>query len=151
VATTAICPDWRGRSVVRTGRTGRSAVYASVVQKTRGRYRLVHPRPRAAVVELHGEHDLTTSERLRQIFTTLVVSHDLVVADLSEAGFIDSSVLSAFVEAHRKARESGSRFCLQLGTEQIVLRALEITQLLDRLEHYSTREEALAAEYAPLR
>jgi anti-anti-sigma factor len=96
------------------------------------------------VVELCGEHDLVTSARLGEIFDTLVPSHDLVVADLSETDFIDSTVLLALVQADRHARERGSKFRLQLGTEPIVRKALEITNLLDRLDHYPTREQVLA-------
>jgi anti-anti-sigma factor len=121
------------------------------MEGTRGRYRLVRPRQGAALVELLGEHDLSTAPRLGRVFSTLVASHDLVVADLSETEFIDSTILLALVQADRQARESGSRFRLQLGTAPVVLRALEVTRLLDQLEHYATREEALADGPEPAR
>jgi anti-sigma B factor antagonist len=116
-----------------------------------GKYRLVRPRSGAVVIELYGEHDLVTSARLGTILGTLVSSHDLVVVDLSETEFIDSTVLLALVQADRQARENGSAFGLQLGTEHVVRKALEITNLLDRLEHHPTREEALADGSGPAR
>ena len=58
--------------------------------------------------------------------------------------FIDSSTLGVLVGASRTAHEAGKTFRLQLGTEPIVRRILEISGLLDRLESASTREQALA-------
>ena len=80
------------------------------------------PRAGAAVVVLHGEHDLATKDSLNQVLTSLLDSHELVVADLSSVQFIDSSVLGELVRADRGARAAGKRFRLQLGTEPIVER-----------------------------
>ena len=46
---------------------------------------VLQPRPGAAVVVLHGEHDLATKDSLYETLTSLLTTHDLVVADLSPA------------------------------------------------------------------
>jgi anti-anti-sigma factor len=113
---------------------------------TAGRQDLERPRSGAVVVNLYGEHDLASAAKLRQIFSVLVLSYDLVVADLSATEFVDSTVLLTLVQVDGQAQKVGSRFRLQLGSEPIVRRALEVTNLLDRFEHYPTREEALRAD-----
>jgi len=104
---------------------------------------VVHPRPETAVVVLHGEHDLSTKTELHQTLTELLDAHKLVVADLSATEFIDSTVLGELVRADHKAKDDGTQFRLQLGSEPIVNRVLEITGLLGVLDWYPTREEAL--------
>ena len=105
--------------------------------------RVVRPRPGAVVVELLGEYDLGTRDELRALLVDLVVSHDLVVADLSETTYLDSSGMWTLVEADRFARELGKRFRLQVGTAPIVKKALEYSHLLDRLAWAPTRDEVL--------
>ena len=109
-----------------------------------GTLEVEHPRPGAAVVELLGEHDASTSDHLRETFTSLLATNEVVVADLSQVSFIDSSTLSSLLEIDSAARPLGRTFRLQLGTEAIVRRALEISGVSTRIECCSTREEALA-------
>jgi anti-anti-sigma factor len=108
-----------------------------------GTLRVLRAKERAAVVELEGEHDLGTSRLISEVLDSLVEANELVVADLSETTFVDSSVILALVGADRSARTRGSRFRLQFGTAPIVRRALEITGVLEQLEVVATREEAL--------
>jgi anti-anti-sigma factor len=105
---------------------------------------VLQPRAGAAVVVLTGEHDLASKNSLSTLLSSLLTTHDLVVADLSAALFIDSSTLGVLVSADRIARDSGKRFRLQLGMEPIVKRILEISGLLEHLDCASTREQALA-------
>ena len=102
------------------------------------------PRPGAVVVECTGEHDLATSESLGRLLTELVATNDLVVIDVSDAEFIDSSFLHNLVKADRLARPRGTRLRLQFGTAPVVVRALEMSGILNRIEHAPTREEAIA-------
>jgi anti-anti-sigma factor len=104
---------------------------------------VLRPRAGAAVVVLTGEHDLASKSTLSELLDSLLVTHELVVADLSQAVFIDSSTLAVFVTTDRAAREQRKRFRLQLGTEPIVKRILEISGLVDHLDCAATREEAL--------
>ncbi len=102
-----------------------------------------------AVVELSGEHDLETREMLEELLASLIAENELVVVDISQAGFVDSSVLHNLLKADRLARARGSRLRIQLGTAAIVEKALELSGLLDCLDVVPDRERAL--ETAPTR
>ena len=103
-----------------------------------------NPREGVAVVALLGEHDLLSEEQVEALFSNLVASNKLVVVDVSEAQFIDSSLLHNLVKADQQARTNGDRFVPQLGTAPIVKKALEVSGLLNLLDCASSREEALA-------
>jgi anti-anti-sigma factor len=107
---------------------------------------VLHPRPGVAVVECTGEHDLTSKDEFERLLSGLVVGNGLVVVDVSEAKFIDSSFIHNLVKADGLARQRGSRFRLQHGTELIVRRALEVSGILTYIESVSTRGAALAPE-----
>jgi anti-anti-sigma factor len=108
--------------------------------------RIEHPRPDTAVVVLTGEHDVSTSPRLESLLASLLAENSVVVADLSEVEFLDSSVINSLVEATRSAsaQRHACAFRLQIGSEAIVHRILEITGVLDLLECAPTRDLALA-------
>jgi anti-anti-sigma regulatory factor len=55
---------------------------------------VLYPDPGTAVVEVLGEHDLATAEETAELFARLVRDHNLLVVDLSETQFIDSSFLN---------------------------------------------------------
>ena len=101
------------------------------------------PRDGAAVVVFSGEHDLATANAVESMLDSLVQENQLVVADFSEAEFIDSSTLNALVRTARIAEERGTGFRLQLGTAAIVERAFQLSGVLDVLDCAPTREEAL--------
>ncbi len=103
-----------------------------------------YPRPGAAVVECTGEHDCTSKDELARLFRGLVMKNDLVVIDVSEATFIDSSFLNILFSVDRLAGQHGSRLRLQHSTTHTVRRALEISGILIVLDCVSTREQALA-------
>jgi anti-anti-sigma factor len=103
-----------------------------------------HPRPGAAVVELLGEHDVAEKERLQMLVHQLVATNDLVVVDVSEAEFIDSSVIATLFESARMAKRLGASFRLQTGTATIVRCALEVSGILEALDVANSRQEALA-------
>src|SRR5690242_872794 len=99
-----------------------------------GPYRLVHPKTGCVVVELLGEHDFDRRDQRNALLHDLIENHDLVVVDVTEAEFIDSSVLANLVVADRAARQQGKSFRLQAGTAPIVRKALEVSGVLDQLE-----------------
>ncbi len=106
--------------------------------------KVVQSTPTNAVVEALGEHDLSTRDEAAELFGQLVAENDLVVVDLSQAYFIDSSFLNNLVQAQRAARKRGHTLVLQIGTEPAVRRLLEITRFLDHFDHAYSRQEALA-------
>ncbi len=106
--------------------------------------KVLQPAPGTAVVEVLGEQDLSRRDETAELFARLVVENDLVVIDISEAHFIDSSFLNNLVQAQRAAREIEHTVLLQVGTHPAVRRMLEITKFLEHFDHVSSRDEALA-------
>jgi anti-anti-sigma factor len=104
------------------------------------------PAPGAAVVEFLGEHDLASRDDLSALLLSLVEENDLVVADFSEALFVDSTTLHVLLDADNAARARGRTFRLQLGTAAIVRMAFELSGMTKRLECVETRAEALGGE-----
>jgi anti-anti-sigma factor len=96
------------------------------------------------VVEALGEHDLATKDDTAAVFAQLVAENDLVVIDITETQFVDSSFLNNLAKTQRTAQDLGHTVLLQVGTEPIVKRLLEITNFLAHFDHVSSREEALA-------
>ena len=105
--------------------------------------RVERPTRNAAVVEFTGEHDLAQADRIQSLFESLVEQNAVVVADFSEAQFVDSSVLRKLFRAHLAAESRGSSFRLQLGTAPVVERAFELSGILGHLSCWESRAEAL--------
>jgi anti-anti-sigma factor len=108
------------------------------------RIEVLLPRPGAAVVECTGELDLTIAPQLNKELEELAGENELVVVDLSEAQFIDSSVVQCLASAHRRSRDKATQLRLQFGSAAIVNRAHELSGMLELLQVATTREEALA-------
>lgn len=97
------------------------------------------------VVELRGEHDLSTAAGLRDQLTELVEDGSSVVVELALVSFMDSTVLGALLGGLRRARERGQDFALVIAadTDPAVRRVFELTGLFRAFPVYATREEAL--------
>ena len=105
--------------------------------------------PQVAVVELHGEHDLMSSEQIKAALTEELRARRGVVVDVSNASFIDASVLHAIAAGRMGAHEAGVGFALQYGTSRLVRRVFEITEFLAQLPCATSREEALELARTP--
>jgi anti-anti-sigma factor len=105
--------------------------------------RVASPRTGVTVVSFGGEHDMATSQLTSELLDSLLLTNDLVVADVSDAKLIDSSILAALIQAHKLARARGKDFRIQLGTEAIVKRVFQITGVLEHIAWAPSREEAL--------
>lgn len=101
------------------------------------------PRPGAVVVECSGEHDLATRAEVAALLMGLLAEYELVVVDVSEAEFIDSSFIHNLFLASSFAWERGTHFRLQYATAPIVRTALEISGVFEQLDCVRSREEAL--------
>jgi anti-anti-sigma factor len=101
------------------------------------------PEAGRAVVVFKGEHDLAQVDALGERLSALLAENELVVADFSEAEFVDSSIIHLLVETRREAEASERRFRIQMGTQCVVYRVFEIAGVLSLLECVSSREEAL--------
>lgn len=90
----------------------------------------VHRQGREAFVGLSGELDLSSAPQLRQLLVTTLTEGRprRLVVDLTELVYLDSTGLSVFVTAHKRASASGIEFCLA-NPNSSVRRLLGITAL----------------------
>jgi anti-anti-sigma factor len=105
-----------------------------------------HPDAGRAVVVFKGEHDLAKVKALDELLAALVAENELVVADFSDAKFVDSALVHLLVKTKRETEALQRRFRIQMGTEAIVYRVFELAGVLSILECASSREEALGKE-----
>jgi hypothetical protein len=75
--------------------------------------RVDSPGDGVVVVEFADEHDVTTKEVVRALLAGLIDENDLVVADVTDARFIDSSFIHNVLVADETAKEKGKAFRLQ--------------------------------------
>lgn len=108
-----------------------------------------YPRAGVAVAEFQGEHDLTTKSATLHLMNELLDQSVLLVLDLSATRYIDSSFIHSLLTVNARATDCGKHVRLQFGTAPIVRKALEISGVLEVLDHVSTREEAIRWSSAP--
>lgn len=125
--------------------TSERANFAAASVASLGELEVSLPRPGVAAVALKGEHDLSTAPELRALLQTLVADHPTVLVDVTEAEFIDSTVIQTLVLADRQARAGDHRFVLVAGTKPIVSTALRISGVIDCLECADSVQNALSA------
>jgi anti-sigma B factor antagonist len=115
-----------------------------------GSIALTDSRAGLKLLTVHGEHDLYTAPRLRQQLDALIDSHTNVVVDLTDATFVDSSILGALLNARQRAIEErcGFAVCLRSETEPSVRRIFEMTGLVSTLPVLDTMERAEDAAFA---
>ena len=99
----------------------------------------------AAVLVLRGEIDIATAPQFRQ---AMVEAADrvgaVVVVDLDQVEFIDSTGLGVLVGGLKRARTSGGDLVL-VCTQPRILRLLEVTRLDRALDVYESVAAAAAA------
>jgi anti-sigma B factor antagonist len=98
----------------------------------------------ATVIAVAGELDLASSPALREELERAAQDAELVILDLRELVFMDSTGLSVVVRAHQRAVEAGYRFAVVRGAKQ-VQRLLMLTGVGDRLTLVDQPEELLDA------
>lgn len=101
------------------------------------------PAPGAAVAVFSGEHDMADKDAISELLRSLVDENELVIADFSQAGFMDSSILHVLAQTKTGAEARGRTFRLQLGTADIVRAAIRASGFDDRFDIKPTREAAL--------
>jgi anti-anti-sigma factor len=101
----------------------------------------VHREANAIVLAVGGELDLSSSAALEEELASAIDSDaPLVVVDLRELEFIDSTGLGVLVKANQLAIDEGTSFALVRGGSQ-VQRLLSLTGLAERLTIADTPEE----------
>lgn len=97
-----------------------------------------------AALCLEGEFDLSNAPQIIAEGERLLADDKQVILDLSEATFIDCSVINALSRVGAEARKTGRVVVLQLGTAAIVERVIEVTNIERVLPRASTRSQAIA-------
>jgi anti-sigma B factor antagonist len=103
----------------------------------------------AWILAVSGELDLRTSpmleERLDRVWGS---GAELVILDLRQIEFMDSTGLRVLLGAHQRAQETSRRFALVRGADQVE-RVLTLTGVRDLLTVVDAPEELLAAGDSP--
>lgn len=99
----------------------------------------------AAIVTLRGEHDLSSKLEVARALATASGCRDVLV-DLSECTFIDSSVISALLQASNRLHANGGLLELVIpgGAHQAILRVFELMSLERLLPIHETRAAAIS-------
>jgi anti-sigma B factor antagonist len=92
-----------------------------------------------AVVTLSGEHDMVSVDEVRETILS-AASDGPVVVNLSQADFIDSSIINSLIRTHEKC---DGRLVLEVATSQSVRRILEITGLMRVIPTAEKRDQAV--------
>ena len=119
-------------------RVGEPAVYSdfSLEERNEGS---------AWVLAASGELDLRTSPQLEERLDRVWASGaELVILDLRQIEFMDSTGLRVLLGAHQRAQETSRRFALVRGADQVE-RVLTLTGVRDLLTVVDAPEELLAA------
>jgi anti-sigma B factor antagonist len=100
--------------------------------------------PDRVVLCLHGELDLASAPLLAQEIESASneATAAMVVLDLMELRFIDSTGLRIVLTANERAQERGQEFALTRGSEQ-VQRLLSITGVGEHLRIIASPDELL--------
>jgi len=71
--------------------------------------------PGTALVSLSGEHELYGAAKLQERIDSLIADDLAVVVDLTDAMFLDSSIVSVLLKAQRFAASRGCDYTVVLG------------------------------------
>jgi anti-sigma B factor antagonist len=98
---------------------------------------------RATVIAVRGELDLASSPALQEELDRVAASDaQMLIIDLRELDFMDSTGLSVLVRAHQRIEEQGRQLAMVRGPQQ-VQRLLSLTGVADRLTLVDSPEELL--------
>lgn len=98
------------------------------------------------VLTLRGEHDISVEPSLHEELDRVFAAGSTVVVDLSEADFIDSSVLGALIHGHHRASKEPHQIAVVIpDSNTLVSRLLRMTGLGTILDTYPSRADAIAA------
>ena len=99
----------------------------------------------ATVIAVSGELDLASSPALQEELDRVASDSGLLIIDLRELDFMDSTGLSVLVRAHQRAEEQGRRLAMVKGPQQ-VQRLLSLTGVADRLTLVDSPEELIGQQ-----
>jgi anti-anti-sigma factor len=111
-----------------------------------------HTNGGVTTVAVSGELDLVSSPALEQALERVGATEgDLVLLDLRGLEFMDSTGLHLLVKAQQNAQESGRRFAVIRGSEQVdrLLNLTGVAELLKIVDSPDELPEADRAREAP--
>ena len=94
-------------------------------------------------LQLEGELDLWTVERLQAILQRVTRDNEAVVVGLRDCEFIDSTGIALFLQVRRQLEEKGGRLVLY-GCSDQVLRIFTVAGLTDAGIVFDSRDKAIA-------
>jgi anti-anti-sigma factor len=98
-----------------------------------------------SVATLRGEHDLGSKAEVAGGLAR-ACDHAYVIVDMSECSFIDSTIISVLLSAHRKQLERDGRLELVIPSEaEAIRRIASLASLGALLTIHETRAAALAS------
>jgi anti-sigma B factor antagonist len=95
------------------------------------------------ILEVAGEIDMSTAPELANAIGSVARGATLVVVNLSEVLFLDSSALNALVRSQRELAERNIAIRVVSPTDRAVRRVFEITHLTESLSVVDSLDEAL--------
>ena len=99
---------------------------------------------RATLIVVRGELDLASGPELEaELARVHEPPPEMLIIDLRQLDFMDSTGLSILVKAHQQTVEDGREFGVVRGTPQ-VQRLLELTGVSERLPMADSPEELIA-------
>jgi len=117
----------------------------SGVRARPGSAEVVHREPGLAVVEVRGEHDLSTEPALTRALEQAAERAN-VLADLSDCTFADSTALTALIKAAQAVQARGDLFAVAIPPRaRQVARVAQMIGLSDLLALHESRDAALEA------
>ena len=97
------------------------------------------------VLEVRGEVDVYSAPTVKESLSDLLgAGNPVVIVDLSEVGFLDSTGLGALVAARTQAAEAGGLLAVVCDRDRI-LKLFRITGLDTVFELYPTLDDAVTA------
>jgi anti-sigma B factor antagonist len=108
-----------------------------------GNIRVVRATDTITALDLDGEFDISTAPELVERVRSVLDQGKHLIINLSDASFIDSSIVHALFTADTEARQHGRVFVLQFGTAARVERVLTISGADKKLLTAPTRADAI--------
>lgn len=99
--------------------------------------------PGRCELQLEGELDLWSAERLRVVLQRVARDNEAVVVGLESCEFVDSTGIALFLQVRRQLEDEGGRLVIY-GCADQVLRIFTVAGLTEAGIVFDGREEALA-------
>lgn len=99
--------------------------------------------PAGCELQLEGELDLWSVERLQVVLQRVARENDAILVGLRGCDFVDSTGIALFLQARRQLEDKGGRLALY-GCSDQVLRIFTVAGLTDAGIVFASRGEAIA-------